>query len=133
MGMKFGIHIMRGLPKYILDNPSAYKLKGAEDVSWNQVYTSTKPECSWLQDNLTIRNNKYGQLYYNSIVNLYAEWGVDFIKVDDMSRPYATEEINMLRKAIDQCGRPWLPTPPTTRPGTTWTSTSWPRPTAIPC
>ena len=28
MGMKFGIHIMRGLPKYILDNPSAYKLKG---------------------------------------------------------------------------------------------------------
>lgn len=106
MGMKFGIHIMRGLPKYILDNPSAYKLKGAEDVSWDKVYTSTTPECTWLQDNLTIRNNKYGQLYYNSIVDLYAEWGVDFIKVDDISRPYATEEINMLRKAIDQCGRP---------------------------
>lgn len=106
MGMKFGIHIMRGLPKYILDNPSAYKLKGAENISWDKVYTSTKPECSWLQDNLTIRNNQYGQLYYNSIVDLYAEWGVDFIKVDDMSRPYATEEINMLRKAIDQCGHP---------------------------
>ena len=106
MGMKFGIHIMRGLPKCILDNPSVYKLKGAEDISWDKVYTSTKPECMWLKDNLTVRNNEYGQLYYNSIVDLYAEWGVDFIKVDDMSRPYAAEEINMLRKAIDQCGRP---------------------------
>ena len=106
MGMKFGIHIMRGLPKYILENPSAYKLKGAEEVGWDKVYTSTRPECTWLQDNLTIRNNRYGQLYYNSIVDLYAEWGVDFIKVDDITRPYATEEIEMLRKAIDQCGRP---------------------------
>lgn len=105
-GMKFGIHIMRGLPKYILDNPTAYKLKGAEDVAWSQVYKSKNPECAWLQDNLTVRNNQYGQLYYNSIVDLYASWGVDFIKVDDMSRPYYKNEIAMLRKAIDQCGRP---------------------------
>ena len=95
-GMKFGIHIMRGLPKYILDNPTAYKLKGADNVAWSQVYKSKNPECAWLQDNLTIRNNQYGQLYYNSIVDLYASWGVDFIKVDDMSRPYYKNEIGRL-------------------------------------
>ena len=106
MGLKFGIHIMRGLPKYILDNASAYKLMGSESTPWEQVYTTTRPECGWLQDNLTIRDNEFGQLYYNSIINLYASWGVDFIKVDDISRPFHTDEIRMLRKAIDQCGRP---------------------------
>ena len=106
MGLKFGIHIMRGLPKYILDNPSAYKLKGSEGTPWNRVYKSTTPECTWLQDNLTIQNNEYGQLYYNSLFDLYAEWGVDFIKIDDLSRPFYTDEIRMIRKAIDQTGRP---------------------------
>ena len=106
MGLKFGIHIMRGLPKYILNNPSAYKLKGSESTSWSQVYTNTTPECTWLKDNLTIQNNEAGQLYYNSIFDLYAEWGVDFIKIDDLSRPFHTDEIRMIRKAIDQTGRP---------------------------
>lgn len=106
MGLKFGIHIMRGLPKYILDKPSAYKLKGSESTPWSQVYLHTNPECTWLADNLTIRNNEYGQMYYNSIFELYAEWGVDFIKIDDLSRPFYTDEIRMIRKAIDNCGRP---------------------------
>lgn len=106
MGLKFGIHIMRGMPKFILGHESEYKLKGSEKTPWNQVYNSTHPECGWLADNLTVRNNRFGQLYYNSIADLYASWGVDFIKVDDMSRPFHTEEIKMLRKAIDQCGRP---------------------------
>lgn len=106
MGLKFGIHIMRGMPKYILNNQSAYKLKGSEETAWKNVYASTTPACTWLKDNLTVRNNEYGQLYYNSLMDLYAEWGVDFIKVDDLSRPYYTNEIKMIRKAIDQCGRP---------------------------
>lgn len=106
MGLKFGIHIMRGMPKYIVNNPSKYKLMGSESTSWNQVYSSTTPACTWLKDNLTVRNNEYGQLYYNSIMDLYAEWGVDFIKIDDLSRPFYTDEIHMIRKAIDQCGRP---------------------------
>ena len=104
MGLKFGIHIMRGVPKSVVG--SSYKLKGSESTSWNQVYTSTTPTCTWLKDNLTVANNQYGQLYYNSIMDLYAEWGVDFIKVDDLSRPFYTDEIHMIRKAIDQTGRP---------------------------
>ena len=104
MGLKFGIHIMRGLPKAVVG--SAYKLKGSEQTPWSSVYTSTMPACTWLKDNLTIRDNEYGQLYYNSIMDLYASWGVDFIKVDDLSRPFHADELRMIRRAIDQTGRP---------------------------
>ena len=106
MGLKFGIHIMRGLPKYILSDEKAYQLKGGEGVEWKQVYTDTRPECPWLRDNLTVRDNAFGQQYYNSIFELYAQWGVDFIKVDDIARPFHTDEIRMIREAIDRCGRP---------------------------
>ncbi len=37
---------------------------------------------------------------------MYADWGVDFVKVDDLSRPYHKAEIELIRNAIDQCGRP---------------------------
>lgn len=106
MGLKFGIHIMRGVPKSVVG--STYKLKGMEDASWSQVYSGTTSPCTWLKDNLTVRNNKYGQQYYNSIMDLYASWGVDFIKIDDLSRPFYTDEIHMIRKAIDQTGRPMV-------------------------
>jgi hypothetical protein len=46
-----------------------------------------------------------GQAYYNSIIQMYADWGVDFIKCDDISRPYddiQKAEIEALRKAIDK-------------------------------
>ncbi len=54
------------------------------------------------------------QDYYNSVINMYASWGVDFIKCDDIcvtefrkwDNPYSADyEIEMLRKAIDSCGR----------------------------
>ena len=104
MGLKFGIHIMRGVPKSVVG--SSYKLKGSEGTAWSQVYNGTTSPCTWLKDNLLVRNNEAGQAYYNSIMDLYAEWGVDFLKIDDLSRPFYTDEIHMIRKAIDQTGRP---------------------------
>ena len=106
MGLKLGIHLMRGVPKSVVG--SSYKLKGSEQTAWSQVYSSTTPACTWLKDNLTVRNNEYGQLYYNSIMDLYAQWGVDFLKIDDLSRPFYTDEIRMIRRAIDQTGRPMV-------------------------
>ena len=106
MGLKFGIHIMRGVPKSVVG--SSYKLKGSEKTPWSQVYSGTTSPCTWLKDNLLVRNNEAGQLYYNSIMELYAEWGVDFLKVDDLSRPFYTDEIHMIRHAIDQTGRPMV-------------------------
>src|SRR5258708_17583099 len=42
----------------------------------------------------------------NSLLALYAGRGVDFIKVDDIARPYSAPEIEGYKKAIDLCGRP---------------------------
>ncbi|HRN46860.1 MAG TPA: glycoside hydrolase family 27 protein [Niabella sp.] len=102
-GLKFGIHIMRGIPKEAVAKKTP--VKGAS-VTADQIY-STEMQCKWLKDNYTIVASKPGaQEYYNSIMDLYASWGVDFIKVDDLSTPYHQPEIELIRKAIDQTGRP---------------------------
>ena len=103
-GLKFGIHIMRGIPKEAVEKK--LPVKGANGVTADQIY-STELQCKWLRDNYTIVADKPGaQEYYNSIFNMYADWGVDFVKIDDISRPYHKAEIELIRKAIDQCGRP---------------------------
>lgn len=103
-GLKFGIHIMRGIPKVAVENK--LPIWGADGVTADQIYT-TELQCPWLKDNYTIVADKPGaQEYYNSIMNMYAGWGVDFIKIDDLSRPYHKAEIELIRNAIDQCGRP---------------------------
>ena len=45
------------------------------------------------------------QEYYNSIFQLYAEWGVDYVKVDDIARPYNHGEIELIHNAIINSGR----------------------------
>lgn len=103
-GLKFGIHIMRGIPTVAVEK--RLPIKGAKGVTADQIY-SPEDQCPWLRDNFTIVAGKRGaQEYYNSIFDMYAEWGVDFVKIDDISRPYHKAEIEMVRKAIDQCGRP---------------------------
>ena len=102
-GLKFGIHIMRGIPKKAVEEKMP--IKGANGVTADQIYT-TALQCEWLKDNYTIVADKPGaQEYYDSIFELYAQWGVDFIKIDDLSRPYHEGEINLIRNAIDKCGR----------------------------
>lgn len=105
-GLKFGIHIMRGVPKEAVARK--LPIKGTSGITVDQIY-STELQCEWLRDNYTIIANKPGaQEYYNSIMDLYASWGVDFIKIDDLSRPYHQAEIELIRKAIDQTNRPMV-------------------------
>ena len=104
-GLKFGIHMMRGIPRVAVEN--RLPIKGTGGITADQIY-STEDQCAWLKDNYTIVADREGaQEYYNSIFELYADWGVDFIKVDDLSAPiYHKEEIELIRRAIDHCGRP---------------------------
>lgn len=105
-GLKFGIHIMRGIPTEAVEKK--LPIKGTDGITADQIY-STELQCKWLRDNYTIVADKEGaQEYYNSIFDLYASWGVDFIKIDDVSRPYHEAEIELIRKAIDQSGRPMV-------------------------
>jgi hypothetical protein len=102
MGLKFGIHIMRGIPKNaVAENlpieGSTYTTKDAADLS------ST---CGWCKDMYGVHGDTpAGRAYYKSIFRLYASWGVDFIKMDDTSRPYAKAEIEAVHDAIKASGR----------------------------
>jgi len=103
-GLKFGIHIMRGVPKVAVIN--SLPIKDGNGKTAADIY-STADQCTWLQDNYTVLASKEGaQAYYNSIFELYASWGIDYIKIDDLSRPYHQDEIEMIRAAIDSTGRP---------------------------
>lgn len=99
-GLKFGIHLMRGIPVGAVDKNT--HILGS-DARARDIY-SPDGQCSWLKDMYTVIGKTGAQEYYNSLFQLYASWGVDFVKVDDLSG--RKEEIEMVRKAIDKCGRP---------------------------
>ncbi|NLH15054.1 MAG: alpha-galactosidase [Phycisphaerae bacterium] len=105
-GLKFGIHIMRGIPKQAVkkNTPILGTDARAADIA------NTRSFCPWNPDMWGVDMSKPGaQQYYDSLFDLYASWGVDFVKVDDIARPYDNNqkaEIEAIRKAIDKCGRP---------------------------
>lgn len=102
-GLKFGIHIMRGVHRHA----AYYKLpiKGT-DFRCDGIADITDT-CKWCNHMFGIDSSKAGaQEYYNSLFELYASWEIDFVKVDDILSPgYQQGEIDMIRKAIDKCGR----------------------------
>ncbi len=102
-GLKFGIHIVRGIPRQVVkDNlPIAGTRFHAVDAS-----DETSP-CPWDDGNWGIKDNAAGQAYYDSMMKLYAGWGLDFIKVDCISdHPYRPTEIRQIAEAIKKTGRP---------------------------
>ncbi|MBQ3913496.1 MAG: glycoside hydrolase family 27 protein [Lachnospiraceae bacterium] len=105
-GLKFGIHIMRGIPREAAHKHTAIL---GSDMRANDVADPANT-CFWNPDMYGVRPELSGsQAYYDSIMALYAEWGVDFIKCDDicrMDQVSARQEIVMLHDAIEKCGRP---------------------------
>lgn len=109
LGLKFGIHIMRGIPRVAAQNHMPVK---GSSVTANQI-ADPSSICGWNPDMYGVRNLPEGQAYYDSLLEMYADWGVDFIKCDDIcntniypQNPYsARHEIEMLAKAIQKCGR----------------------------
>lgn len=102
-GLKFGIHVMRGIPVIAVEKNTPIL---GSDAHAADIY-SRRQQCRWLRDMYTIVADRPGaQEYYDSIFKLYASWEIDYIKIDDLSRPYHEDEIELIRKAIDKCGRP---------------------------
>ena len=100
-GLKFGIDMMRGIPVIAVRNNTP--ILGSTSKA-GDIY-SPEGQCGWLKDMYTVVAGKPGaQEYYNSLFQLYASWEIDFVKVDDLSG--RTKEIEMIRKAIDNCGKP---------------------------
>ena len=104
LGLKFGIHIMRGIPRQAVHKN--VKIKGTDKTA--RQIASTYRICQWNPDMYGVDADKDGaKAYYESIFELYASWGVDFIKCDDICREmsHAEEELIMLSDAMKNCGR----------------------------
>ncbi len=105
LGLKFGIHIMRGIPRNAAHAHT--KILGTDKTA-NEIADPSNI-CSWNPDMYGVRPEAEGaQAYYDSLFELYAQWGVDFVKCDDICRmdmPSAKKEIEMLYQAIQKCGR----------------------------
>ncbi len=142
LGLKFGIHIMRGIPRQAAHAHTPIRFgspdvpagdvsqpAGAAFLPANAAYrppdaaslpvtaaniADPSSICDWNSDMYGVRDCAEGQAYYDSLLELYASWGVDYIKCDDICNthmyphnPYsARHEIEMLARAIQRCGRP---------------------------
>ncbi|MCI7498813.1 MAG: glycoside hydrolase family 27 protein, partial [Oscillospiraceae bacterium] len=104
LGLKFGIHIMRGIPRQAVHRNT--KIKGTDRTA--REIAKTASICAWNTDMYGVDPDKDGaRAYYDSIFELYASWGVDFIKCDDIARelPHEEAELVMLSESLRSCGR----------------------------
>ena len=105
-GLKFGIHIMRGIPRQAVEKNLPVK-----GTSYHTADIADKDNgCRWNPDMWGVDTTKPGsQEYYDSIADLYASWGVDFLKADDMgSHLYQPAEMKALSQAIRKTERPMV-------------------------
>ena len=102
LGLRFGIHTMRGIPRraVVAGAPILGTEARAADVA------DATNVCEWNPDMLGLDHaHPAAQAYYDSTLALYAEWGVDFIKADDMLWPYQAADIEAYARAIARSGR----------------------------
>ena len=101
-GLKFGIHIIRGIPKKtVLANTRI----GSTQILASMA-ADTTDICPWNPDNFGVKANAAGQAWYDALMKQYASWGVDYIKVDCIAaHPYKGDEIRMIHRAIAKTGR----------------------------
>jgi len=121
LGLKFGIHIMRGIPVQAVEAKTPVKgtSKNAGQISYDAE------RCPWYNSLRTLNfAMPESQAYYDSIFELYASWGVDYIKADDLNAwhevnnsdgsptgagsPYRIDDIEGISLAIERCGRPMV-------------------------
>jgi alpha-galactosidase len=107
LGLKFGIHVMRGIPRQAVWAKTP--VKGTNGITADMIADTTSI-CPWLNQMYGVDMSKTGaQEYYNSLAELYANWGVDYIKIDDIdlheNYPYRKDEAEAMHKAIINSGR----------------------------
>jgi alpha-galactosidase len=107
LGLGFGIHLMRGIPRksFTANTPIADSTYTA-----NQAGNSSDT-CAWDDHMYGVRaDTAAGKAWYDSIYKQYAEWDVDFVKVDDMMNPYGGNayhgtEVEAVHNSIVKTGR----------------------------
>jgi alpha-galactosidase len=102
LGLRFGLHIMRGIPRLAVEQD--LPILGTEYTA-GQV-ADFGAVCDWNTDNVGLDHDHPGaRAYYDSLAALFAGWGLDFVKADDMLGPYHEREISALSAALRGSGR----------------------------
>ncbi|MGH7975149.1 MAG: putative Ig domain-containing protein [Limisphaerales bacterium] len=111
MGLKFGIHIMRGIPRKAVEEN--LPIAGSKFTAAQAILPvgDINRECVWNHDMFGVdATTAAGKAWYASIAKQYAAWGVDYIKCDDIAnlqrgRFYDASEIEVLSDALKNSGR----------------------------
>ncbi|HLK90474.1 MAG TPA: putative Ig domain-containing protein [Polyangia bacterium] len=106
LGLGFGIHIMRGIPRAAVtaNAPIAGSTYHATDAA------NTSDACPWDQHMWGVQGaTAAGQAWYDALFAQYAQWGLDFVKIDDMlnntTKVYHQPEADAIRAAVTKSGR----------------------------
>jgi alpha-galactosidase len=106
-GLSFGIHLMRGIPRVSVQKNTPI----ADSTSTASQAGNTGDTCSWDDHMYGVKaDTDAGKAWYDSIYKQYADWGVDFVKVDDMMNPYGgnvlhSTEVQAVHNSIVKTGR----------------------------
>jgi len=106
LGLKFGVHILRGIPREAV--AKNLPIEGSNFHA--QDAADTSDTCPWNPFNYGLDTRKpSAQAYYDSLARQFAEWGVDYVKVDCISsHPYKGDEIRLLSQALKKVKRPMV-------------------------
>lgn len=105
LGLKFGIHYLRGVPKMAADA----KLPIVGSTATLDQIVDRNSLCGWNDMMFGVRAGlPASQAYYDSLFQQWADWGVDFVKMDDISSPYHANEVEMIARSAQKCGRPMV-------------------------
>lgn len=102
LGLKLGVHVMRGIPRVAVraDTPVLGTSTTAAAIA------DPANVCEWNAHYLGLdHSDPAAQAYYDSCVAQYAEWGLDFLKADDMLWPYQAAEIEAYSRAVQGADR----------------------------
>jgi len=105
LGLKFGVHLMRGIPRkaYELDLP----IEGTSYTARDIAVTDPKENCVWCEYCYAVDMSQPGaQAWYDGLIRHISEMGVDMIKYDDIV-PHP-DEVEAVVEAIAKLEKPML-------------------------
>ncbi|MBD7920063.1 glycoside hydrolase family 27 protein [Cellulomonas sp. Sa3CUA2] len=105
LGLRFGVHALRGIPRRAVAAGLAVEGAGDDGVTTADI-ADTSSTCPW-------NGHMYGldhghpaaQTWLDGLVAQLASWGVDLVKVDDMLAPFHADAVAAWSRAIERSGR----------------------------
>ncbi|XP_044953589.1 alpha-galactosidase mel1-like [Hordeum vulgare subsp. vulgare] len=116
MGLKFGIHLMNGISTQAVNasTPVLDVHTGKAYVEDGRQWTArdigiTHRTCAWMSNGFMSVNTDVGagRAFLRSLYQQYADWGVDFVKVDCIfGTDYSPKEIVAVSETLKELERP---------------------------